>query len=146
MALPFRSASFLRISLLSLALGVVVLLSTPEISLRSFALATYQSLANVSSMSAAIPPNPYNTLAVQFDEKAQELSTRERELALREAAFDEKLDALQGRNDRAVLILGGLLLLFLALLLANFYYDVRREEAHAEDPKDEHAHDLSTTL
>ncbi len=58
MALRFRSASILRLSLCATLLGVVVLLSTQHVSLHSFALATYQSLANVSAMSATIQPNP----------------------------------------------------------------------------------------
>lgn len=89
----------------------------------------YQNLANVASMNATITPNPYNTLAQQFEQKDRELTLREQELIAREKMLDAKYQEEIASSRRTMLFtIGGVTLILILLILANFYFDIKREE------------------
>jgi hypothetical protein len=73
-------------------------------------------------ISVGVNPNPYNTLAQQLDEK-------EREIAARERALDERSQSATTHTmsdlDRTILVLLGLLFL---LILINLWLDHRARQ------------------
>lgn len=136
-----------RYAVVVIALVLVGQMGIQNVSLTSLAVSAYQNLAAISSISAMVPPNPYNTLAVQFDQKQQELTTREQELAQREAALNAKVEEAAAANRRlTITVLGGVTLLLLILILLNFYFDVKREEARRNVIADDRQRELSTKL
>ena len=129
------------------ALVLVWQMSVQNVSLTSLAVSAYQNLAAISSMSATIPPNPYNSLALQFDQKQQELTTREQQLAEREAALNAKVEEASAANRMlTITVLGGVTILLLILILLNFYFDVKREEGRRNATTDNHHNEFSTKL
>ena len=121
--------SRLRHATLILAIVLVGQLGFQHVSFSTLALRAFDNLASVSSATASITPNEYNTLAEQFSEKDKQLTGREQELLAREKALDEKYQAEIAATRRTTLftILGATLVLVL-LILANFYFDIKREE------------------
>ena len=82
--------------------------------------AEHMLAAATVSMSAAIPPNPYNSLAEQLDTKAATLSQREAAVSAREA---------QGGLGSILGILSFIASIILFILVgANFYFDARRQK------------------
>jgi hypothetical protein len=118
-----------RYATLIIAIVIFGQLQLPHVSFSQMASSAYQNLANVSSINAAVPPNEYNTLAQQFSEKDRELTAREQELIAREKALDAKYQEEIASTKRTTLltILGATVILIL-LILANFYFDIKREE------------------
>lgn len=118
-----------RYATLIVAIVIFGQLQLPSVSFSQMASSAYQNLANVSSINATVPPNEYNTLAQQFSEKDRELTAREQELIAREKALDAKYQEEIASTKRTTLftILGATVVLVL-LILANFYFDIKREE------------------
>lgn len=81
---------------------------------------------------ASIPPNPFNTLAQQLEEKEETLLKKEGELQQKESVFQERVDKEQNSQSRTLtyLLAGGGVLLILVLL--NFYLDFRRKQSTNE--------------
>jgi hypothetical protein len=81
-----------------------------------------RSLFAQIGVSVGVNPNPYNALAQQLDEK-------ERELAARERALDERSQSAAAHTmsdlDRSILVLLGLLFL---LILLNLWLDHRARQ------------------
>ena len=118
-----------RYTTLIVAILIFGQIELPHVSLKEMASATYQNLANVASINAGVQPNEYNTLAQQFSEKDQQLSAREQELIQREKALDAKYQAEIAATKRTTLLtVGGATLVLVLLILANFYFDIKREE------------------
>ena len=136
----------LRYGVLVIALVAVVQMGMHNVTLGTLAFSTYQNLANVSSLSASILPNPYNALAMQFEQKEQELNAREASLSAEEAALKAQITREAKKQWIWIEVLVGLVLLLLVLLLLNFYFDIKREESREEHAAPEHAKDFSTTL
>ena len=104
--------------------GVVLVsqLAIHDISFGKLATNAYENLANVSSMSASIPPNDFNVLATQFTQKENELTQREQDLLAREASLDAKYQEQIAANKRLTLyVLGGMTILLVMLIFLNFY-------------------------
>lgn len=100
----------------------------------------YENIASVSSMSAAVPPSEYSYLAMQFAQKEGELTEREQALLAREQAFGAQYQEAMDANKRlTLLVLGGITLLLLSLILANFYFDAQRGKNDLE-PRAVHEH------
>lgn len=78
----------------------------------------FAQVGSAIGMSTAVPPNPFNTLSRQLEEKEKALLEKEAGLAEKEELLAEKTD---GKNH--LLIGGGILLI---LILLNFYLDYRR--------------------
>lgn len=128
-----RHESKQKVTMQYLALVFAVVLTTEivsgDIPFKSFAVSTYQNLANVASLSAGVPETQLNMLAQQFDQKEKELTAREQELLDREKELDAKYQESIDANRRLTLyVLGGVTILLLLLIFLNFYYDIRREE------------------
>lgn len=129
--------------------GVVLVgqIGMQHTSLGSLAVAAYQNLATVASMSAAVLPNEYNSLAVQLDQKDKELTDREQELLRQEAVLDAKIEEATAANKRlTIIVLGSVTALLLILIFLNFYFDVKREESHERKASEEEHHEFSTKL
>lgn len=132
---------------IALMLFLVVEIGFEHVSYRSLAISAYQNIAAISTMNAAVPSNPYNSLAMQFDQKEKELSTREQELMQKEEILSAKIEEANAVNRRMVVfVLGGVTILLLLLILLNFYFDVKREEGRTRDHHEEGNHELTTTL
>jgi flagellar basal body-associated protein FliL len=129
-----------------IALVVLVQMGMHNITLGALAFSAYQNLANVSSLSASVLPNPYNSLAMQFEQKEQELNARAQELSAEEAALNDRITAESKKQWLLISVLIGLVILLLVLLVLNFYFDIKREEAREEQAKPDQPTDLSTTL
>lgn len=115
----------------TLIIAIIVFGQTQISSAQFSHLATlaYQNLANISSMNATITPNPYNTLAQQFEAKDRELTAREQELIAREKALDAKYQEEIASSRRATLYtIAGVAVILILLIIANFYFDIKREE------------------
>lgn len=82
----------------------------------------------VIGATASVEPNPYNTLAQQLVTKQDELSVREKELALREG----QQFANTSSNLPLYSLMASLALTFLVTL--NFYFDWRRSNARPSAP------------
>jgi len=107
-------------------LSYSVSLFTPEVIAGSMT----RMLANAAiGVSMGVEPNPYNTLASQLSDKAQELDERETRIL----ALEDELRAT--RSLETYLATGSLVLslLLFALVGLNFYRDARR--ARAETPR-----------
>ena len=74
------------------------------------------------SLSAAVPENPYNTLAAQLSDKQAQLDQQEAQLRNQEAAANQK--TLLGQDWGLVSF--GISILVLVLVGLNFYLDMRR--------------------
>ncbi len=98
-------------------------------SVKTSAIQFYQHVAEVASISVAVPANPYNTLAQQLSEKEKELSDRELQLLAQQKDFEMEYQELLSQNRLLTLVvLGGVTVLLLFLIFANFYFDIKREE------------------
>lgn len=84
-----------------------------------------QLAASSVGMSVAVAPNQYNTLALQLQEKDQQLTAREKELAAQELAL-QKEAAIRNTGGNWIIILVGAGLFFLIAL--NYYLDYRRRK------------------
>ena len=115
----------------TLLVALVVVTSSLGIgaTFKELAVSAYQNLANVSSLSAAVPPTEINMLAQQFDQKQKELTEREKQLLIREQDLDEKYQESIAANRRlTIYVLSGVTMVLLLLIFLNFYFDVKREE------------------
>jgi hypothetical protein len=70
------------------------------------------------SMSTSVPPNPFNTLAMQLEQKERLLDEREQMLAQQEAGP-------VSQRGLIYLLLSGIVVLSVLIIL-NFYLDYRR--------------------
>jgi len=77
-------------------------------------------------VSVSVPPNPFNQLAQQLEEKEISLLEKEKELEQKEAELSEK-NISERENRFLFLILGGGILLVLILIILNFYLDYRKK-------------------
>ena len=77
-------------------------------------------------VSVSVPPNPFNQLAQQLEEKEISLLEKEKELDQKEAELSEK-NISERENRFLFLILGGGILLVLILIILNFYFDYRKK-------------------
>lgn len=125
-----QSPSFrFRYATLIVAIIVFGQIELPHVPLSKMASEAYQNLANVAAINASIAPNEYNTLAQQFSDKDRELTAREQELIAREKALDAKYQEEIAATRRTTLFtVGGATLVLVLLILANFYFDIKREE------------------
>lgn len=126
-----RSDYRFRYAMLILAIIIVSDIGVAKVSLARLAMNAVENLANVASVTAGVPPNQENTLAVAFADKEKELTAREAALIEKEATLDAKYQeeiAATKRNTFITILIAVFLLL--ALIVANFYYDVKREEEH----------------
>jgi hypothetical protein len=85
-------------------------------------------LGNVIGISAAVPPNEFNSLVAQFSEREKELDARAAALSAREQSLLSELDARQ--EDRMKIVysyLFGFTIFLLALVLVNYYLDFHRQ-------------------
>jgi hypothetical protein len=88
-----------------------------------------EGLASVIGVSAAVPPNEFNTLAAQFAQREKELDAREMALSAREQSLLSELDSRQKDRMRTVyLYLFGFTLVLFLLVLVNYYLDYHRNE------------------
>jgi hypothetical protein len=83
-------------------------------------------LGTAVGVSAGVEPNEYSALAQALRQKQEGLALTESDLARREALVREAEAREEAKSDRQLLYLfiltGGLFL----LVLANFYFDIRR--------------------
>lgn len=87
-------------------------------------------LANAAvGISASVPPNPYNTLAMELAQKEEDLREREARLAALEAAARDAGEA----NSLALYALG-ISVTLLVLVGINFLLDWRRGRRRVERP------------
>jgi len=97
-------------------------------SIKDLSLRAIDNIASVVGMNAAVSPNPYNTLALQFTEKENALLAREAELTAKEASLEARLREDIAREYRVVIVaLGVVTVLLLLLIFLNFYFDIRRD-------------------
>ncbi|MDO8516251.1 MAG: hypothetical protein Q7S28_03310 [bacterium] len=124
------------IRLLGISLAAILLLWGSSFMPRlSFGPADDLMLGQVSGIigvGAAIPPNPYNTLNAELDQKAAAISMREMELAARDVAATDVVRAMAQENAARFYLLAGVLM---ALIFASFYWDFRlmRKEKKLEE-------------
>lgn len=82
-------------------------------------------LVSVIGVSVSVPPNPFNTLAQQLNEKENTLIQKEKELQEKESIIAE---GKESRQNRTILYAAGGGGILLALVLLNFYLDYRRKK------------------
>jgi hypothetical protein len=75
-----------------------------------------------------VPPNEFNSLALQLSEKEKILTARETALAIREEALAPENQAL------TIIVLYGAIAIILLLLFLNFYLDWRRASRPSDLP------------
>ncbi len=76
------------------------------------------------SVTAGVPPNPFNTLALQLKEKEERLAQKEVELNKRE----EELSRVSNLQTKLIWgMFAGIIVLFLLILL-NYYLDYQRRK------------------
>lgn len=88
---------------------------------RALSLSTHSYLAQVVGMSAAVNPNELNVLTAEITALESELARREREIDAR--ARDNAL----ANSPYTIYILSAILVLQLALIVANYAFDFYRE-------------------
>lgn len=119
-----------RFIVLLLCLGVSIAalllqLGANDSSLR-FDQYVMRQLASVIGISAAVPENSFNTLALQLKEKENTLTQREEEIQNKELALAKQREGRE-KSDMLYVTVGGGVLLFLVLF--NFYLDYRRRQS-----------------
>ncbi len=72
---------------------------------------------------ASIPPNPFNTLALQLEEKELMLRQKEKEIAFKEDQVVSTSNLLQSKL--ILLLIGGMIVLFF-LIIFNYFFDWKR--------------------
>jgi len=85
-------------------------------------------LGNAIGISAAVPPNEFNSLVAQFSEREKELDARAAALSAREQSLLSELDARQ--QDRMNIVysyLFGFTIFLLSLVIVNYYLDFHRQ-------------------
>jgi hypothetical protein len=91
---------------------------------------TKSLIGGVIGVSAAIPPNEWNSLASALAQKEAELNTRESALSLREQSIAAEVDVMQqSREKRIYGYLFGVTTILFLLVISNFYLDYRRGHA-----------------
>jgi len=75
------------------------------------------------STSTSVPANPFNSLALQLQEKQKMLDQRERDLNQKEVNLNS--GGLLSQRALLYLLISGVVVLFV-LILMNFYFDYRR--------------------
>jgi NADH:ubiquinone oxidoreductase subunit 6 (subunit J) len=130
------------------ALMMVFYMAQDGVSFPAMAKNAYENIASVSSMSAAVPPSEYSYLAMQFAQKEGELTSREQALIAREQAFGAQYQEAMDANKRLTLfVLGGVTILLLSLILANFYLDAQRGKGETKkEVSHDHAGEFTTRL
>ncbi len=86
--------------------------------------ASFSSAVGMTS-EANVPPNPFNTLALQLKEKEERLDAREAQLNERESQIQSPNYVLQNKIIWGMII--GIIVLFI-LILVNFFLDIRRRK------------------
>ncbi len=85
-------------------------------------------LGNAIGISAAVPPNEFNSLAAQFEQREKDLDARAEALSAREQSLLSELDARQ--KDRMTIVysyLFGFTVFLLSLVIVNYYLDFHRQ-------------------
>jgi len=112
------------ISILALLVAVPALLYTLSFGTPGqYAKSAEGMFASAASMSAAVPANPYNTLAAQLAEKEAQLNEREAAVAagsVNTAANNLSLGEILGASSFFISII------LLILVAMNFYFDAKR--------------------
>jgi hypothetical protein len=91
----------------------------------AFFLGSRLSAAVGASNSATVPVNPINQLALQLEEKQKQLDAREQDLSNRSAAIDRQNNIW---NNGVLLVIFIVLAALGGLIVANFYFDRKREK------------------
>jgi hypothetical protein len=108
----------LRTSALTLALVLLFVSGIVSPITKEIAGNTQAYLATAIGMNAAVLPNEYNTLNAQLQERANELTSREVAVSLKEQ---------RGANsDMSTFVLSTLLFVVLVLLILNYVLDYLR--------------------
>ncbi len=97
--------------------------------------ARFTAAVGISS-TASVPPNPFNTLALQLKQKEEELARREQLVEAKAAAIESPEYILR---NRVIWVLIILVFSLIVLVLFNFYLDFRRrrqEEILEEEIKE----------
>ncbi len=88
---------------------------------------TYENMASVIGIGAAIPDNEFNSLAQALEQKQTELTEREKSLIAREEALGrEYRETIAANNKLTLIVLGIVSLVLILLVLFNFYLDWKR--------------------
>jgi len=80
------------------------------------------SLGSSVGVSVSVPPNPYNTLAVQLQEWQRKLEEKERMLTQKEVELNQK-SIVRGEIISKLVV--SLLIIIFVLILINFYLDFK---------------------
>jgi len=80
------------------------------------------SLGSSVGVSVSVPPNPYNTLAVQLQEWQKRLEEKEKILTQKEIELNQK-SIFQGEIISKLVV--SLLIIIFLLILINFYLDFK---------------------
>jgi hypothetical protein len=81
-------------------------------------------IGSAIGISSSVPPNPYNSVALQLKEKEARLDGLDTELKAREARLDEQLVS----QRTVIYALAGMVGLLFVLVLFNFYQDGKRKK------------------
>jgi len=85
-------------------------------------------IGGVIGVSAAVPPNEFNSLLAQLSEREKELDARASALSAREQSLISDLDARQKERMRGVYAyLFGFTFFLLLLVIVNYYLDYHRQ-------------------
>ena len=87
-------------------------------------------LGSVIGVTVNVPPNPFNTLAQQLEEKELALGEREKELQQKEVLFQEETSKERSGQNKLLLFLLALGGTLLVLISVNFYFDYRRRSGY----------------
>lgn len=82
-------------------------------------------IGSAVGMSISVPENPFNKVALQLEEREEELDERAKALAIREVELDKQ--AQIDNNPVIFFLLAGIAVLFFLIIL-NYYLDYRRRK------------------
>ncbi len=85
-------------------------------------------IGSAIGVSVAVPPNPFNTLSQQLNEKENALTQKEKELQQKESIISGEKENRENRTLLYAVGGGGILLV---LVLLNFYLDYRRRRRNS---------------
>lgn len=103
---------------------VAAVVGVSYLSLAGFGGGVFRQLGSVVGMYASIEPNDYNLLAQQLNKRSQELDAREAALEEKELSTSSNTNTQSDR--KAIVYITSIGTLLLALVLLNFYLDIKR--------------------
>jgi hypothetical protein len=119
---------YASITLLVIALIYNAALSVTRIDLLVATKYEIYQLASIIGIHASVPPNPYNTLAKQLDDRSKELVEQEQQLARKKQVLADEVTQEDTRTRKHFIFTWLIIFVLVLLVLVNYHFDARHRQ------------------